>query len=84
MGSKRITVSIPAELFARLAKVPDRAPSLSAWVADAMARALEEEESRQRFVEFCENAPATKGDARRARASFDQIMRRPKRTKRAA
>ncbi len=42
MASKRITISIPAELADRLKRAAGTKQSVSAWVTEAIARALEE------------------------------------------
>jgi hypothetical protein len=74
MASKRITVSVPAELAGRIKRAAGRR-SVSEWVASAAVRALEEEDLKRQFLEFCDSVDAAPAEERRAQASFEQITR---------
>lgn len=73
MATKRITVSVPAEIADRLKRAAGRGHSVSEWVTNAVTRKLEEEDLKRRFLEFCDGVRATPTQEKQASASFDQI-----------
>lgn len=73
MATKRITVSVPAEIATRIKRAASRSRSVSEWVTIAVTRTLEEEELGQRFLEFCDGVKATPAQEKQAKASFDRI-----------
>lgn len=74
MATKRITVSLPVQVAARLKRAAGREHSVSEWVAEAVTRSLDEEDLKRRFLEFCDSVKASAAEQRRARAAFDQIV----------
>ena len=79
MASKRITISIPAELADRLKRAAGTKQSVSAWVTEAIARALEDENLRERFLAWCESVEASPREIARAEAMFERIAKAPRR-----
>ena len=73
MATKRITVSVPADVATRIRQAAGRTHSVSEWVTKAVTRSLEEEDVQRRFLEFCDAVEVTASDIRRVNASFDQI-----------
>ena len=73
MATKRITVSVPEEIATRIKRAAGRNRSVSEWVTNAVTRTLEEEDLRQRFLEFCDAVKATPAQEKQAKASFDLI-----------
>lgn len=75
MATKRITVSVPAEIATRIKRAAGRSHSVSEWVTSAVTRTLEEQDVRRRFLEFCDSVKATPAQETQAKASFDRIVR---------
>ena len=75
MATKRITVSVPAEIATQIKRAAGRTHSVSEWVTNAVTRTLEEENLKRRFLELSEAVPATPAEERQARASFERIVR---------
>ena len=73
MATKRITISLPVDTARRIAAGPAR--SVSEWVAGAVARELEEEDLRRRFLEFCEETSATPAELADVDAAFARITK---------
>lgn len=59
MATTRITISVPVDTAKRIKQAAGRERSVSEWVASAIARSLEEEDVRRRFLEFCDEVHAT-------------------------
>lgn len=78
MATKRITVSLPTDIANRIKRAVGRRRSVSEWVANAVTRTLEEEDLKQRFLEFCDDVKATPAEEKQAQASFDRIARSEK------
>jgi Arc/MetJ-type ribon-helix-helix transcriptional regulator len=76
MATKRITVSVPAEVATRIKRAAGQSHSVSEWVTNAVTRTLEEEDLTRRFLEFCDSVEASSSDEKRARQSFDRIAQR--------
>ena len=81
MATTRITVSVPAEIATRIKRAAGRACSVSAWVTNAVKRTLEEEESKERFLTFCDGVKATAAEERQAKASFVRVTRGKQRSR---
>lgn len=79
MATKRITVSVPAEVATQIKRAAGASRSVSEWVTSAVMRSLEAEDVQRRFLDFCDGVSATPEEERRAQASFDQITRRKRR-----
>jgi Arc/MetJ-type ribon-helix-helix transcriptional regulator len=79
MATKRITVSVPAEVATRIKRAAGRRHSVSEWVTNAVTRTLEEEDVTRRFLEFCDGVNASSSDEKRAEESFGRITQRTKR-----
>jgi hypothetical protein len=73
MATKRITVSVPTEVAARLARAAERT-SVSAWVTQAVTRGLAEADVRRQFLEFCDDVQATVVQEAKAVAAFDLVV----------
>ena len=76
MPTKRITVSVPVEVAARIKRAAAGRRSVSEWVTAAVTQQLEADDSRRRFLEFCDATSATAGEQARAIASFERITGR--------
>lgn len=81
MATKRITVSVPAEVATRIKRAAGRSHSVSEWVTNAVTRTLEEEDLRRRFLEFCDGVKASNSEEKRAKQSFDRIAQRTRRSR---
>ena len=79
MATKRITVSVPVEVAARIKQAAGARHSVSEWVTNAVKRTLAEEDLERRFLDFCDAVPATRAEEAQAKASFDTITRAAKR-----
>lgn len=75
MATKRITISLPAETAKRIKQAAGRERSVSDWVAGAVARSLEEEDLRHRFLEFCDELPATPKQLAEVDVAFARITK---------
>jgi Arc/MetJ-type ribon-helix-helix transcriptional regulator len=79
MATKRITVSVPAEVATRIKRAAGQSRSVSEWVTNAVTRTLEEEDLARRFLEFCDGVKASASEDKRAKESFDRIAQRTRR-----
>lgn len=75
MATQRITVSVPAEIAGRLKRAAGRSRSVSEWVTNAVTRALDEEDTKRRFLEFCDGVTTTPEEEKQVQSSFDRITR---------
>ncbi|MDB5212842.1 MAG: hypothetical protein JWO86_769 [Myxococcaceae bacterium] len=75
MATKRITISLPVDTAKRIKQAAGRERSVSEWVASAVARSLEEEDLRRRFVEFCDETSATSKELADVDAAFARITK---------
>lgn len=75
MSTQRITVSVPTDIAIRVKRAARRTGSVSEWVTSAVTRALDEEDLKRRFLEFCDAVKSDPADERRAKVSFDRITR---------
>ena len=76
MATKRITVSVPAEIAGRIKRAAGRTHSVSEWVTNAVTRTLEEDDLKRRFLDFCAAVDATPAEERQAKASFERVTRK--------
>jgi hypothetical protein len=76
MATKRITISVPVDTAKRIKQAAGRERSVSDWVARAVARSLEEDDLRRRFLEFCDDLPATSKQLADVDTAFDRITKR--------
>lgn len=75
MATKRITISLPVDTARRIKQAAGPERSVSDWVAGAVARSLEEEDLRRRFLEFCEETSATPDELADVDAAFARITK---------
>ena len=78
MGIKRITISVPAEVAARIKKAAGGTP-ISAWVTDRIEEHLEDAELDRMWTEFYEDVAPTREDTRAAAAIFKRLAKPPRR-----
>lgn len=75
MATKRITISLPVDTAKRIKQAAGRERSVSEWVASAVARSLEEEDLRRRFLEFCDETSASPKELAAVDAAFARITK---------
>jgi hypothetical protein len=75
MATKRITISLPVDTAKRIKQAAGRERSVSEWVAGAVARSLEEDDLRRRFLEFCDEISATPKQLAEVDAAFARITK---------
>ncbi|MEA2749863.1 MAG: CopG-like 1 or ribbon-helix-helix domain, 5 [Myxococcales bacterium] len=75
MATKRITISLPVDTAKRIKQAAGRERSVSEWVASAVARSLEEEDLRRRFLEFCDETSASPKELADVDAAFARITK---------
>jgi hypothetical protein len=81
MAIKRITLSVPEEVVARVKRAAGTTP-ISAWVSQLIEQYLDEAELEERWREFVRDVAPTRDDSHRAEATLKRLMK-PRR-KRAA
>lgn len=74
MSTRRITVSVPTDVAARVRRAAGAKGSISAWVTAAVERTLADEDVTARFLAFCDGVKASPEEERRAEASFARIV----------
>jgi hypothetical protein len=82
MSIRRITISVPAKVAARIKKAAGDAP-VSAWVTGVVEERLEDAELERQWQEFCRHVHPSRDEVRRAGAIFRRLTKRGRR-KRAA
>ncbi len=82
MSIRRITISVPAAVAARIKKAAGRTP-VSAWVTDVIEEHLDDAELERMWREFYASVRPRAADVKRADEIFGKITRAP-RKKRAA
>jgi hypothetical protein len=75
MTTKRITISLPVDTARRIKQAAGTERSVSEWVASAVARSLEEQDLRRRFLEFCDETSATAKELAEADGAFARITK---------
>jgi hypothetical protein len=78
MSIKRITISVPDDIAARIKKAADGMP-VSAWVTEVVEERLEDREMECLWREFYKAVRPRRNDIRRADALFDRLTRRRRR-----
>lgn len=78
MSIRRITISVPDRVAARIKKAAAD-QSVSAWVTDVIEERLEDAELDRQWAAFYESVRPRKADIRRADALFDRLVARPSR-----
>jgi hypothetical protein len=78
MSIRRITISVPAEIAARIKKAAGHTP-VSAWVTGVIEERLDEAELERLWQEFYRSVRPRGADARRADAIFTRLMKTPRR-----
>ena len=82
MQLRRITISVPGEVAARIKKAAG-AGSVSAWVTDVIEERLDDVALERLWEEFYRTVRPRREDVRRANAMFKRLTK-PSRRKRAA
>ena len=82
MTIRRITISVPAAVAARIKKAAGRKP-VSAWVTDVIEEHLDDAELERMWAEFYASVGPRGADVRRANEIFGKISK-PSRKKSAA
>jgi hypothetical protein len=82
MQLRRITISVPGEVAARIKKAAG-AGSVSAWVTDVIEERLDGVALERLWEEFYRTVRPRREDVRRANAMFKRLTK-PSRRKRAA
>ena len=78
MSIKRITISVPDDIAARIKRAADGMP-VSAWVTEVVEERLEDREMERLWRDFYEAVRPRRNDIRRADALFDRLTRRRRR-----
>jgi hypothetical protein len=78
MSIKRITISVPEDLAARIKKAADGMP-ISAWVTEVVEERLEDGEMERLWRDFYQSVRPGRNDIRRADALFERLTRRRRR-----
>ncbi len=78
MSIRRITISVPAEVAARIKKAAGQTP-VSAWVTGIIEEHLDDAELERLWQEFYRSVRPRGADARRADAMFRRLTRSPRR-----
>jgi hypothetical protein len=79
MSIKRITISVPAAVAARIKRAAGRTP-VSAWVTDVIEDHLEDAELERLWQEYYRDVAPRRVDARRADALFRRLTRPSRRS----
>jgi hypothetical protein len=82
MSIRRITISVPVEVAARIKKAAGKAP-VSAWVTGVIEDRLDDAELERLWQEFYRSVRPRREDVRRADAILRRLMK-PSRRERAA
>ena len=74
MGIKRITLSVPEAIAARIKKAAG-GTTVSAWVTDLIAERLDEAELERQWQAFCDEVPISRQEDRDAAALFKRLTK---------
>ena len=80
MSIRRITVSVPDRVAARIKKAAGAVP-VSAWVTGVIQERLDEEELERLWQSFYRSVRPTREDTRRAESIFRRLTKAPRRKK---
>ncbi|MBK6697244.1 MAG: hypothetical protein IPG50_34410 [Myxococcales bacterium] len=78
MSIRRITISVPSDVAARIKKAAGASP-VSAWVTELIEEHLDEQELARRWDEFCREVAPTRSETRRAGELYKRLVKQPKR-----
>jgi hypothetical protein len=74
MSIRRITISVPADVAARIKKAAGRTP-VSAWVTGIIEDHLEDAELERMWASFYEEVAPRRADVTRANAIFKRLTK---------
>ena len=80
MSIRRITVSVPDHVAARIKKAASGVP-VSAWVTGVIRDRLDDVELERLWQDFYRSVRPRREDARRAESMFRRLTRTPRRKK---
>jgi hypothetical protein len=83
MSIERITISVPAEVAARIKKAAGK-KAVSAWVTSVIEDRLDDAELDRLWREFYQSVHPSRAEKRRADTIFRRLVKAPRRRKRAA
>lgn len=83
MSIERITISVPAEVAARIKRAAGKKP-VSAWVTSVIEERLDDAELDRLWREFYRSISPSRADKKRADAIFRRLVKPPRHRKRAA
>lgn len=75
MAIKRITISVPVQLAARVKKAAGAGP-VSEWVTAAIEERLEDAELERLWDAYCRDVSPTREEQRQARAMLGRLTKR--------
>jgi hypothetical protein len=78
MAIRRITISVPAEVAARIKKAAGKTP-VSAWVTGLIEERLDDSELERLWHAFYRSVRPRSEDVRRADSMFRRLMKPPRR-----
>ena len=78
MSIKRITISVPVDVAARIKRAAGKTP-VSAWVTDVLEARLEDAELDRLWQEFYEEVAPRPTDVRRADGIFRRLAKAKRR-----
>jgi hypothetical protein len=78
MAIRRITISVPAEVAARIKRAAGGKP-VSTWVTELVEDRLDDAELERQWREFYSDVGPTREHVRRADAIFKRLTRRARR-----
>lgn len=74
MSIKRITISVPDRVAARIKKAAGRVP-VSTWITDVIEERLDDTELENAWAAFVEDVAPSKEEARRADILFKRLTK---------
>jgi hypothetical protein len=77
MAIKRITISVPEDVAARIKKAAGPTP-ISTWVTDRIEEHLDDTELDRLWTDFYRDVSPTREDTRRAATIFKRVTRSPR------
>jgi hypothetical protein len=78
MSIRRITISVPVEVAARIKKAAGKTP-VSAWVTGVLEDRLDDAEFEKMWEEFYRSVRPRREDVRRADAILRRLLKPPRR-----
>lgn len=73
MAIRRITISVPENVVARIKKAAGTTP-VSSWVTQLVEEHLDEVELDRQWQEFCRDVAPTREQSRRAEAKLKRLV----------